>query len=293
MPNIQHNTTPIIDALHVFELNCRVRRFSAETIQTYNYILRPFVEWLPVDTLQEVTPAHVRAYMVYKQDSGAAPGYLLGIGRTLRAFFNFCVADNFIDVSPMRNVPMPRTPKRILSALFAAEVRRLLAAAGNNRDRAILLFMLDTGVRASELCAIKRADIDLRNGSARILEGKGDKERIVYFGAKTARAILRHVGSDQTPTAPLFESAKRGGTLTRSGLFQLIKRIAAQAGIDDCSPHTLRRTFAINSLRNGMNLYVLARLMGHSDIAILRQYLDLTDGDARDAAQRFGVVDNL
>lgn len=297
MPKIHNKTTPFTDALHVFELHCRVQRFRPTTLKTYHYILSPFAEWLAAEygirTLQEVAPAHVRAYMVYKGDGGAAAEYLHTIGRTLRAFFNFAVADELIEASPMRNVPMPRKPKKILSAMTAKDIGKLLAAADSERDRTIVLFLLDTGVRASECCNLTVGDLDLREGSAAIIAGKGEKDRRVYYGAKTARALLKHIGGKASPREPLFCSEKTGKPLTRHGMFQLLRRLARLANVNDCSPHAMRRTFAINSLRNGMNIFVLARLMGHSDITILRQYLQLVDDDSQAAVQRYGVVDNL
>ena len=81
--------------------------------------------------------------------------------------------------------------------------------------------------------------------------------------------------------------------LTQSGLNQLLQRLGKKAGVKDCKPHTFRRTFALWSLRNGMNIYALARIMGHTDIAILRQYLALVEGDAKAAHDQHGAVDNM
>lgn len=297
MPVFDNKTTPLSDAFHVFRLHCKVQRFRPTTIETYGYILSPFSEWLgtefDVGFVQDVTPSHIRAYLAYKEDEGAAPEYLKSIARALRAFFNFCVADELIERTPMRNVPMPRTPKKILPPIPRKDVDKLLAAARSERDRVLIWFLLDTGVRASECCNLTLGHIDLKEGSARIVAGKGEKDRTVYFGAKTARALLKFIGNRSNPNDPLFCSDKTGKPLTRSGLFQILRKIARRAGVKKCSPHAFRRTFAINSLRNGMNIFVLARLMGHSDITILRQYLSLVDDDSQVAVQRYGVVDNL
>jgi len=93
--------------------------------------------------------------------------------------------------------------------------------------------------------------------------------------------------------SPLFASEHNGESLTISGMVQLMNRLRTRSGVPTCTCHTFRRTFALTCLRNGMNIYVLARLMGHSDIVVLRQYLALVEADLRKAHNDFGVVDKL
>lgn len=81
--------------------------------------------------------------------------------------------------------------------------------------------------------------------------------------------------------------------LGQSGLMQLVRELGQRAGVSPCTCHTFRRTFALTCLRNGMNVYVLAKLMGHSDIAVLRQYLALVEDDLKAAHQKYGPADNL
>jgi site-specific recombinase XerD len=84
-----------------------------------------------------------------------------------------------------------------------------------------------------------------------------------------------------------------GKRLTKNALFLLLKRLKQASGVKHCAPHAFRRTMAIYSLRNGMNVYLLARMLGHSDITVLRQYLDIVQADVQTAAKQSGVVDNL
>ena len=92
---------------------------------------------------------------------------------------------------------------------------------------------------------------------------------------------------------PVFISERHKGRLRVDSVVQMMGRLQEKSGVTHCTCHTFRRTFAISCLRNGMNIYVLARLMGHADITILRQYLPLLEGDLQDAHARFGAVDNL
>ena len=291
----------ISQAYEFFCLRCRAERFQPSTLKFYGWTLRPFFAWCEaqqVTQLDGITAQHIRAYLVAKQTgiSGnpTSGNYVHTIARALRAFFRYCVADELLTQSPMNGVKMPRRPKKILDALDMADVRRLIQVADNDRDKALLYFLLDTGIRASECISLTIADIDQSDSSVRIRHGKGDKERIVYFGGRTGQYLARYLvhRGKVRPAHPLWPNLHTGRPLTYSGLAGILRRLGKLAGVDKCSPHTFRRTFALNCLRNGMNVYVLARLMGHTDITVLRQYLAITDEDVQEAHAQFGVVDN-
>jgi site-specific recombinase XerD len=133
-----------------------------------------------------------------------------------------------------------------------------------HRDKAIILVLVDTGVRASKLRKITIADVDKRNKRI-FVWGKGAKERTVYIDASTARAIWRYLATrpDARADDPLFVT-QEGRPLTRDSLCHLIIRLGRRAGIANANIHRFRHTFAINFLRNGGNAYTLQRLLGHS-----------------------------
>lgn len=299
MSNLQQWTPQISDAIAVFRLHCQSQRYSPATIDFYDNRLPVFVAWLEgqgVTDLRAITPNHVRAYIVHRQDIGGAPAYVHNIARALRSFFNFCVAEEWLDRSPMRNVTMPKLPKKILPAFSGGDVAALLKAARDERDRAIILVLLDTGLRAREFVALRGVDLDLKNGAVRVRQGKGAKDRQVYLGSKSLRALLRYYMQRGVPASgdAIWVGERAPHTpLTYYGLAQLLRRLGREAGVPHCSAHAFRRTFALQCLRNGMNIYSLRRLMGHEDIDILKQYLDLMDSDDASAHRQFGVVDNL
>jgi integrase/recombinase XerD len=306
MNNLQQCSLPFDDAFGIYILHCRSRRFRKSTIDFYQRRMPRFVAWLAqrqVTQLQQVNKNHVRAYLVEMQgDEDCDPGsalsahYIHSIARALRAFFKFCVDEQWVPVSPMHGVAMPKRPKDILPSFTKDEIKRLQKAAVGEREQAIVLFLLDTGVRASELVALNAGDIELRTGTVRIREGKGEKARTVYVGSKSTRALLRYYGQRGTPAPnkPIWVADRKPHKrLTYFGLSQLLRRLANLADVPHCTAHAFRRTFAINCLRNGMDIYSLARLMGHEDIETLKPYLQLVEVDAEQAHRRFGVVDNL
>lgn len=289
-------STLLSTALELFQLENRARRYSPTTIDFYQKRLPRFIAWCEergVTRLQDVTPGLLRGYLVTSQERGLAAHTVHGIARALRTWFFFCVEEGLIDKSPMVKVAMPRLPKKILPALEVEDVHRLLSVCETERDKAILLFLVDTGLRASEFVRLDAADVDLAQGTVSVRGGKGGKDRTTYIGVNTRKQLQRYYldAGRPAPHEPVWRSLKTGERLTTSGLRRLLQRLGDAAGVKHCAPHTFRRTFALWSLRSGMSIYHLQRLMGHEDIDVLRQYLDLVDSDIAGAHERFGAVD--
>jgi integrase/recombinase XerC/integrase/recombinase XerD len=291
-----HQVYTLVETYSLFELDNRARRLSPRTLEHHAFYLGRFFAWCEgqsVTHLHQVTPVHLRAYLVFLQEQEWSDWSIHGAARDLRRFFRFCLAEGLIAVSPMTRVKMPRTPRTILPAFTAEDVDKLLAAANTQRDKALLLFLLDTGARAAECAALNLADVDPRTGVVHIRHGKGDKARYVFMGGRTSKAIMRYtMGRERSSGAALWLT-DAGGRLTLEGLRMVLRRVGKRAGVDHCHPHTFRRTFALWSLRAGMSIYHLQRLMGHADITVLRQYLDLVTEDVQAAHQAAGIVDRL
>ncbi len=160
-----------------------------------------------------------------------------------------------------------------------------------SRDAAILLFLLDTGVRATECCNIDLSDIDRMMRSVVIKKGKGGKPRTLYLG-KRARRFLRSYLKKRKDNCPALWITRFKTQLRYGGLKEILKRRAKDANIQSPSAHDFRRAFALESLRNGIDVYSLQRLMGHADLQVLRRYLAQTNEDIRIAHGKTSPVDN-
>lgn len=163
------------------------------------------------------------------------------------------------------------------------------------RDRAIILMLIDTGVRASELCGLKRDDLNMAASSARIL-GKGQKERVIQIGKRATKALwplLTNVpqgeGAEYVFTVGPVTDAR---PMSRYVLLRQIKRIGERAGVAHVYPHRFRHTFAITYLRNGGDLFTLQELLGHSDLAMVRRYARIAQIDCARAHAKASPVDN-
>ena len=305
MAKLGYKPPPVLtldEAYTIFRLDRQSLRARPSTLQFYHSFLHPFFAWLQtrgVYHIGEMTIRHIRAYLVDKQilnrgtekEREASPHYVHDIARAIRAFVRFCMAEEWLEEDPLKNVKMPKKPQKILAAYTNDEIKKLLAAAETDREKGVILFMLDTGARISEVCGVTVSDITLKENRVHILGGKGDKDRYVYFGAKTARILIRLIrGLDNDQY--VWANRLTGRRMQYRGLGKTLRQLGQRAGVP-CTAHKFRRTFAINSLRNGMDIYTLARLMGHSEISILKPYLDLLQTDLRNSHQQFGVVDNL
>lgn len=291
-----HRKTTTKAALDLFLLDCKARRLTPSTQDFYRTKIQTFFKELDIDTLQDVTSVHVRVAFAALADRGLSGQTQNNVARAIRAFFNFCVAEKLLLSSPLANVKLPKVEKKVIQSLTKPEIRAILKACDHERDTAIVLFILDTGVRASELIALNAGDLDMETGTVSIRRGKGQKQRTVHCSLKTKRAIARYMLEREKPAKgePLFAAIKPAGArLTLSGVVQLFDRLRDKSSVAGCQAHNLRRTFAVECLRNGMNIFILAKLMGHSDISVLRPYLALVEHDLQAAHAKASPVDKL
>lgn len=161
------------------------------------------------------------------------------------------------------------------------------------RDVAILLTLLDCGLRAQELCDLTIADYDEGRGRLNIRKGKGGKQRFVPLGTRARKALWRYLASREgaKPKDPLF-ATKTGNHLDRHNLGNLLESIGKNAGVSNPHPHRWRHTFAISYLRAGGNLFVLRDILGHSTLEMVQRYAKIAEQDIAKAVQH-SPADNL
>jgi integrase/recombinase XerD len=223
--------------------------------------------------------------------------------RGIKAWLNRLVDEGDLDASPMGRVRMPRLEKRVLPPFNPEDIQALLAQCNRKtakgiRDRALVLILLDTGLRASEILSLTVGDINMRSGLT-VVMGKGRKQRTVRVGNRARKAAMRMIAtrSRSGPGDPLWIAynldREEKGQLTFYGLRTILRRLGQQAGVLPCGPHKFRRTFALWCLRDGMDLHSLRMLMGHSSLAMLQRYLALATEDVERAHAAHSPADKL
>jgi len=227
----------------------------------------------------------IRQYLLFLEAREHNPGGIHAAYRVLRTFLYWWEAETEPEgwKNPIKKVKAPKLAFEPLAPVPLDAVGKMLAVCtGKNllalRDKALLLFLLDTGARAAEVCAVNLEDVDLVGGGLNVKCGKGRKPSVVVIGQKARRALrsyfrARFGGKEvEDGTGPCWIN-REGERLTYWGLNEMIGRRARAAGIEKPELHDFRRAFAINFLRNGGDVYSLQKLMGHADLQVLRWYL--------------------
>ncbi|MBI3745442.1 MAG: tyrosine-type recombinase/integrase [Chloroflexi bacterium] len=221
-------------------------------------------------------PAELRAWLVELRTT-LAPVSVAGYVRTLRVLGNWLAAEGLADAAALRGLRRPRVPHKVIEPVADDVLRRLLAVC-SPRDRAIVLLMIDTGLRVSEVAGIRLGD--LRPDGTLKVRGKGSRERMVPVGSTARQAIVRYLGQrgPGKPDDALFLG--RRGEISARGVQQMVRRLKGQVGVTGrLSPHSLRHTFARSYLVNGGDVFSLQRILGHTTLDMVKRYVALADVD--------------
>lgn len=273
--------------------------------------------------LEAVTTEDVEDYLNDLTDQGLSPKTVSNHWTALSSLWTWAETKFKIPHIIHRQIRAPQIPHEHPKPYTREEVEAMLRACKYNatwrgrpdvasrrpselRDRAILMVLVDCGLRASELCDLQVCDYDPKIGQLRVLRGKGNKERIVPVGNRTADAIDDYLASrgvkpgqrrrrlsdsDVAPDAPLFATST-GQPLSRYELLNMVQACAQRAGVANANLHRFRHTFAINYLRRHPNIYTLQRVLGHSSLDTVKIYLAISDVDVIEAHRSASVADN-
>lgn len=243
--------------------DCQARNLSRNTVRIYRNNLGMFRRWCQGKDVSDIRPHDVRVYLVTLERQGHNPGGRHQAYRTLKAFFRWLVREGDLDKSPMANLKAPKVPERTLEPLNLNHLKAMLRTCQRrtfcgDRDRAIVLALLDTGCRASEFIALNIEDVNLTSGAVIVKQGKGGKRRVTFLGNRCRRELLRYLRHrpDTDGSEPLWVTVN-GSRLNYWGLRQVVRRRAERAGVPAPSLHSFRRAFAILSLRSGADLVSL------------------------------------
>lgn len=198
--------------------------------------------------------------------------------RAVKRLFRWLHEEGLLPANPAQRIKAPKLPRGEPKAYSLADFAKLLSAtAGDDlaskRNRAMLLFLADTGARVGGLAGLRLTDLDLENGQAKVTE-KGGKLRVVFFSEPTADALAAWLAVRPTGTPYVWAGVEHSSkpNLTTEGIRQVLKRLGKKAGVEGpVNPHSFRHGFAREYLLSGGDLATLADLMGHSDVQVTWQ----------------------
>lgn len=290
MSLLKENTESFLQA-------CRAKNLSEQTVRWYEWLLTGYGQYVVERVLPWDSPDTIEGFLAHLAKRGVKPNTVHAYFRALRRLFNWLEKRGRIASNPMHTVESPRLPRHYPRSIGADDVEKLLSSIGTEsplgkRDKAIILFLWDTGVRAGELCALSLNDVDLEHQKALVRDGKGGKSRYVSFGVRVKEALQEWLAVRSAQCGRLFVN-KYGQGLTISGLSSMLRRHGEKAGVGTCNPHSFRHGFAVAYLDNGGGIHNLRLLMGHATLRSTEQYLWVTDGRAAQDHAQASPADHL
>lgn len=301
----------LTQAIGGYLIAARARRMSEATVANYQQGFRHLQNYLQADPpLAAIDAGTVRGFL--NSLTWLSPKSVRNYHTALAALWTWALAEGLVLHHTIHDVAPPRPPHREIVPYTQDDLRSLLKAIDRSRpyvrpgkracdnarpsalrDRAIILLLLDTGIRASELCDLRLATVDLKNARLTVT-GKGSRERTVPVSPRTVQALWRYLQTRDdrdSPLAPLV-ATPAGLPMTRDVLRRLVNRIGLRAGVQGVNCHRFRHTCAIQALRNGMNVFALQRLLGHSTLDMVRRYLSIAETDVAAAHRDASPVMN-
>lgn len=299
-------TMKLTEVIEQYMIDCENRGRVEGTLELYRRDLGLLVCWLErvgVSELEGVTLALLRRFLNYLLNSGSDERFPHATIRgklspvtvgvyvaIIKAFFQWCFEEELLDTNPAVRLSKPKAPQKVTPTFTPEHIERMLAACDTEtrsglRDYVVLLVLLDTGMRVSELCSLRLTDVHPRYVK---VMGKGQKEREIGLHPEVGKVlwkyIQKHRGSYGIEDDHVFLGER--GPLTPSGVGIMFKEVGRKAGITGVrvSPHTMRHTFSKQYLKQGGDIFKLSRELGHSGVQITQRYY-LTDFNSNDARQ--------
>ena len=283
----------LTDAYTDFILSRQAMNCSTFTMSFYRFTAGKFLQWIESQGITdpaEISARHVRAFLAELVGRGLKDTTRHDYARGIRTLLRFWHKEGYLP--QLMQFDMPRLEKRRLPVLTAEQLAQILKFC-NVRDKAIVLFLVDSGLRRAEVIRLNWGDVDMPTGLVRVKQGKGKKDRSSVIGAKTRRALLayRRLIDNVSEGSPLFQTDEHT-RFTSSGFVRIFQRLTKRTGIH-VTAHALRRTFAILSLRAGMSLLHLQALGGWADLEMVQHYAQMVDEDLIREHKAHSPVDNL
>jgi integrase/recombinase XerD len=314
-------TWPVSDLLEDYRLNLLALNRSPKTITWYMEILKRYFAFLEAHSLllpiDKLGTGELKAYILHlnsasrwsnhpvvKKVTGKLSAHSVeGHVRAIKAFWGWLERENYIEGNRLAKFPLPKVPVRPVNILSDDQIKVLLNTIDRFTHRGakyylIILLMLDTGIRISELVHIKIEDIDLQNSYIRVF-GKGQKWRTVPVSTLTKRETDRYLRYVRPQVcyidSPYLFTKSDGSPISINGVQQFLRRLANRAGLNGvkASPHIWRHSFATHAIANGANVFVLKEIMGHSSLITTMKYTHLQPQDLQIQHAGFSPVAKL
>jgi integrase/recombinase XerD len=262
------------------------KSLSPNTLEAYLSDVSKLLSFLNDEgiAIQQVTLDNLHTFAAGLRDLGIAPRSQIRIISGIKSFFKFLLIDEYIPADPSEFLESPKIGRHLPDVLTVEEIDRIvkcidLSQPEGHRNKAMIETMYSCGLRVSELCGLKMNDLYMEEGFLRVT-GKGSKQRLVPISPTAIKEITtyidgtrRHIDIKPGYESFLFLSIRRGKPISRVMVFDIVKKLVQEAGVNkSVSPHTFRHTFATHLLEGGANLRAIQCMLGHEKIATTEIY---------------------
>lgn len=244
---------------------------SPKTIAAYERTAKKLFQQLQRN-YTDMTVSDLRYYLAYEKSRGLSNQTLENTRVMISAFFTWLLNEDLIVKNPCRTIGPIKCEEKVREPFSSVEIDAIRSACKTKKDRAIVEVLLSSGVRVSELCALKVSDIDFDTLAVKVREGKGSKQRTVYINDLANKHLVEYLTTRKLVGEYLFYS-KFGKQLSACGVRYLLNIIADRAGVTNVHPHRFRRTFATNLANRGMEIQEISKLLGHRSLNTTLKYV--------------------
>lgn len=274
------------ELLEEFSMSISVdRSLSNNTLNAYISDLKKLISFCENKDLTTLTKTVILEFINNLNTLGLSPRSTARIISSLKTFYKQQILNETMDANPVQSIKTPKLSKKLPDVLSYDEILKMMefidfTKLAGERDKTIVMLLYGGGLRVSELVLLKVNDLFVDEGFIKV-KGKGSKERLVPIGAKTINQVSYYVESYRNKVAKSDSKNylilnQRGGSLSRVSVFNLIKKLAVEAGIKKAiSPHTLRHSFATTLIEAGANLRAVQQMLGHESITTTEIYTHL------------------
>lgn len=301
---LELNTLTFDEAFDLFITDGERRGLRPDTISYYRQQLGSFRRYLAsidkIGLIDEITRDVIDDFVEHEKNRGMKNTTINIRLRGIRTFFGFLIEMRYISTNPMAKYPLIKVRAANIETFSMKQLRQLLGAPDRRtftglRDYTIMLLLLETGLRLSEVTAVQIDDVKLSEGQIFVRHTKNDFHRYVPVQAKMQEQLRRYMRIRGTcETERLFVTID-GGPMARDALQKIVGKYGKKAGIKGvrCSPHTLRHTFAKMSVMNGAGVFELQKILGHSTMEMVKVYVNLYSSEVNERHKEFSPLKNL
>lgn len=250
--------------INTYIASMRLEGRSEKTLKQYYDALTKLLDEIP-KSIKDIRTNDIRYHLAHYQATHKVSNATVNNRRKfLSAFFVWATREEIVDKNPMLKINSIKEKYVTKKPFSDIELAKIRDALEDNREKALVEFLLSTGCRVSEVAGIKVGNIDFRTGECVVL-GKGNKERTVYLNNKSMYYLERYLGGFVDAERPLFMNA-RGRGMTKQNIEELMRIIGKRAGVSKVHPHRFRRTMATNAMKRGMPVQYIQVILGHSKL---------------------------